>query len=932
MKRVYRFFAVVFAFALVLAAGWMLAAPAAQAEIVSSGTCGANSHVTWTLDDQGTLTIRGTGEMKNYNPDNSAPWSFKWGTSVKEVVIESGVTSIGDDAFAGCSSLTNVTIPDSVTSIGNGAFDGCRSLTSIMIPDGVTSIGDQAFKSCSSLTSITIPEGVTSIGNYAFANCSSLTSITIPDGVTSIGDAAFSYCSRLVSITIPDGVTSIGLSAFNSCSNLTSITIPDGVTSISSFTFDGCSSLTSITIPDSVTSIGNGALDGCRSLTSITIPEGVTRIGDREFTGCSSLTSITIPDGVLSIGDQAFTGCSGLTSITIPEGVTSIGESVFESCSGLTSITIPDSVTSIGGFAFAYCSAIRYASLDSDGAKTLSKAGYSFRVPGNDFDLKYMYTEDIPSGFEISNVDKNVVDMTIPEDVTSIGYGAFRACSSMTSITIPEGVTTISEYAFKDCSSLTSITIPNSVTSIDGSAFNDCSAIRYASIDSDGAKALGKAGYSFRVPGSWFDLKYLYDVNTLTALEIISVDRGMVDVTIPDGVTSIGRYAFAYHSSLKSVTIPEGVTTIGEYAFDGCSSLTSITIPDGVTYIPIDVFRDCSSLTSISIPDSLTGIDSAFTGCSSLTSITIPKGMASIDWRTFNGCMLTKIEIPDSLKTIGEGAISRNVTIYCNKYSEADYWAQENGNPIVYLQDIDLDAIREVTLPETLRIEYGHSEKAEPVIFPTHDHPTVTWTSSDRKVASVDADGRITALRPGVATITARVGSASASVEVTCYARATGFELPERMGAFAQENTPVPVTKIVPEGAEVNLTWRSADEKLATVDENGNVYGRKPGNEVTITATTDDGIERSCVVRILPAREDLDILELPANLTAIDREAFAGAACQCVVVPEGCVSIGPRAFANCPNLIYVRIPTSVKTVAEDAFEGCGDVWIDQPGE
>ncbi len=216
----------------------------------------------------------------------------------------------------------------------------------------VTSIGNEAFRGCSKLTSITIPDGLTNIGEYAFYNCSKLTSITIPDSVKSIGEMAFSGCRSLTSINVSennanyksidgnlyskDGETLI---LYAPGKTATTFIIPDSVASIGDGAFSGCSSLTSITIPDSVTSIGGGAFDGCSSLTSITIPDSVTSIGNCAFYGCISLTSVNIGGSVTSIGYGAFLGCSKLTSITIPDSVTSIGGSAFSYCTSLTSIT-----------------------------------------------------------------------------------------------------------------------------------------------------------------------------------------------------------------------------------------------------------------------------------------------------------------------------------------------------------------------------------------------------------------------------------------------------------------------------------------------------------------------------------------------------------------------------------------------------------------
>ena len=419
----------------------LLPATALAADIVDSGTCGAEgdgSNLTWTLDSEGLLTISGTGAMKGYD-SYKVPW-YGSRSRVKSAVIADGVTRIGDDAFNGCTSLTSVTIPDSVTSIDFAAFDGCTSLTSVTIPDSVTSIGAWAFDGCTSLTSVTIPDSVISIGDWAFTGCTSLTSVTIPDSVTSIGDSAFNKCGSLTSVTIPDSVISIGDYAFNDCTSLTGIWVDRDNNNYSSdasgVLFDkGITALIqcpgrffgAYTIPDSVTSICDNAFYNCISLTSVTIPDSVTSIGELAFSRCESLTSVTIPDSVTSIDWYAFVGCTSLTSVTIPDSVTSIGGAAFVYCTSLTSVTIPDSVTLIDNYTFYNCTSL--------------------------------------------------TSVTIPDSVTSIGGSAFEGCTSLTSVTIPDSVTSIGYTAFEGCTSLTSVTIPDSVTSIGGNTFRDCKSL-----------------------------------------------------------------------------------------------------------------------------------------------------------------------------------------------------------------------------------------------------------------------------------------------------------------------------------------------------------------------------------------------------------------------------------------------------------------------
>ncbi|MCI8559638.1 MAG: leucine-rich repeat protein [Dorea sp.] len=325
----------------------------AQAE--ESGWCGMD--VQWTLSE-GVLTITGTGDM---SITGSNPWG-KYYDSIETINIASGVTSIEESAFSGCSRLKNVTLPEGMVKIGRAAFTGCSGLTSLEIPNSVTDIGWGAFQMCENLESIVIPQGVTNIESCVFTGCRALRSVTLPESVSSIGSSAFSGCNNLVDIDIPEGVTSIGNSAFNECYLLSSIVIPKGVTKIEEKTFTACKKLENIEIPDSITSIGRDAFLECHSLKSFTIPEGVTKIEYRTFFGCVGLENIRIPDSVTSIGEAAFGNCSKITNIEIPSNVTSIGNSAFSACP-ITSIVIPEGITSIGEGTFSGCGRLKSVTL-----------------------------------------------------------------------------------------------------------------------------------------------------------------------------------------------------------------------------------------------------------------------------------------------------------------------------------------------------------------------------------------------------------------------------------------------------------------------------------------------------------------------------------------------------------------------------------------
>ena len=615
--------------------------------------------------------------FQNANPLYYAH-NLYWNSNlVTELKIPESITAVKDWAFTGFGG-TSVNIPSNVTSIGIEAFMGCTNLESVTIDDSVASIGARAFEYCNNIKSATIPARAISyigkenlstltitsgdIPNSAFNGCANLTILTIGDGVASIGTQAFEGCTALESVTMGKGVTSVAAGAFYGCSNLAGVyimdigawcnigfanatanplyyahnlyrdgrylitlNVPAEITELKQYAFYECSTIKEVTIHESVTSIDKSAFEGCTNILSATMPafaipfipqkqlETVIitsgEIGSQAFLFCTTLTNLTIDDIVTSVADSSFSGCKNITTATIPAlainalpkdslqtlvitSGDSIGYRAFRNCTSLESVTIPDSVTSMGEYAFQGCTGL----------------------------MQVIMGESCKLG--------------------SISTNAFYGCKNLTDITIPSAVTSIYGDAFNGCANLESITIPSLVTYIGASAFRDCSGLKRVYI---------------KDMATWCNINFSdYYSNPLYYAKNLYLDNiHLTELDIPEEVTVLKQYVFYKCTTIESVTIPDTITSVDKTSFDGCTNLTSATMPAlAISGVPTYNLRTVvitsgeigsyafhnRSLKNLTLKEGVTSIGAqAFEYCD-LESVTFGKGIVSVGLKAFYGC------------------------------------------------------------------------------------------------------------------------------------------------------------------------------------------------------------------------------------------------------------------------------------------------------
>ena len=549
----------------------------------------------WNLDTEtGILEFSGTGEIVNY----SGSWS-DYKAEVRSIVINQGITSLSAYIFQSYDSLRTVSLPEGLERIGASAFWGCRALSSCNLPSTLRKIGQSAFYACA-LTSAVIPEGVDTL-NGTFSQNTSLKTVSIPSTVNYF-NAPFSNC-HIESVTLAEGLKAIPADMFSR------------------------DYLKTINIPSSFTSIPRSCFYNCSALKNVTIAAGVDSICEYAFYGCSSLESIELPEGLKYIGENAFRN-AGIVSMTIPSTVTKM-ESYAFNCENLQTLIIDNAVIDIPDYSFSYCANLKTVSF-GNGIKSI--------------------------GYQAFNRCTSLETVTFPSAcaANSIwGGNAFMNCDSLKSIVIPEGVDSLGDCVLGYCDALESVSFPSTVTKFGKNVLTSCpslSNIHFA----EGLKSCPKSVFSglsgslksINIPASFGSIPAGY-LETFKVLE---------NVTIADGIDTIGSFAFAGCTALKSIALPDGLKFIGPSAFSS-SGLTSITIPSTVTFMGQRAFYQCTSLTQAQILNAAIS-NEAFQQCSNLSQVTLGDRVRTIGNSAFASCNVLKSVDLNNVISIGSAAFS----------------------------------------------------------------------------------------------------------------------------------------------------------------------------------------------------------------------------------------------------------------------------------
>ena len=780
------------------------------------------------------------------------------------LTIPNSVHTIGEGAFRACGFTGSLTIPNSVNTIESEAFYGCSGFTgSLTIPNSVQTIGEEAFYGCSGFTgSLTIPNSVNTIESAAFYGCSGFTgSLTIPNSVHTIGSSAFHGCSGFNgSLNLPNSIQTIGSSAFSDCTGFTgNLTIPSSIKTIESQTFQRCYGFRgTLTIPKSVQSIGSSAFYGCARLSgTLSIPGSVNTIGEYAFYNCGSFTgSLTIPNSVQNIGKYAFSGCSRLSgTLSIPGSVNTIGEYAFDGCRGFTgNLIIPNSVQTIAEGAFSNCSGFTGSLTIPTSVNTIGKNAFS-RC----------------SGFNGT--------LTIPNSVQSIGREAFWYCSGFIgTLTIPNSVTFIGQQAFRGCSGFTgTLTIPFSVKTIESAAFEYCRFNKIEALNTNPPEAKIESFYTlyslplyvpkesvniYKTAPEWklfTQILPLADGSTNITLnkselelQVGQTERLIATITPEDAAANV---IWSVNNEDKEIISVDQTGLVTALTPGSC--VLSATVGEASANCLVTVIPVPASSIRINIPDTeiLVGDKITLTATIKPENVTNP----SIVWESEDIDIATINKDTGELIAISPGDVKISAT--CGNIKDT---AIITVNPIkpsaisINVQDIILIVGQKETLKATITPE-NTTDKS------------VSWSSGDMDIATVAADGTVTAVSVGSTSITATCGEVSASCEVTVKpvpASTVTINIPDAE-IYVGDKLTLTATVAPDNTTDKTVMWGSSTPDIAYIDaETGELTALAPG-VAKITATCGE-VSASCEVTVKPVPASTVTIKVP------DAEIYVG--------------------------------------------------------
>ncbi len=671
-------------------------------------------------------------------------------SGLKKITFEEGTTEISSGLFRGCTGLEEINIPDSVTEIESSSFEDSINLVSVNIPDSVIKIGNEAFAGCEKIESINIPDSVTEIGERTFANCSKLSNVKLSKNLEYMGGRAFGSCEKITQIEIPKSLDNCGNSGyasyhgpFGACSGLKKIIFEEGTKEISNNLFRGCTGLEEISIPASVIKIERYTFADCTNLKNVYFSNGVKNVENNAFTNCTSLTKVNIPDTVDSIGNSAFSGCTNLVEVHLPDKLKEIASDTFSGCKKLTTINFPSTLTMIGNSAFSGCESLPEAILPSGVEKIESNAFKNCKA------LKKAAVPDTVSSIGSSAFYgcETLTDITLGSKLKKIESQTFYGCTVLPSIVIPYNVTTIGDSAFVNCTKLTQITVPRNTTSIASNAFSypkkmtmygpsDCYAETYAS-----GKGIKYVTQDIHATSVSLDITEKtaehYDDFQLTAtIAPLNFTDAVVWTSSNEEVAAVSDTGYVEICGVGTAVI---TVTAGNV-----KAVCKITVPQLIDWIEFDEDEielkagQTYQLKPYISPSDATNKKLKYTSSDTKVAEVSASGLVTA-------------------KSEGEAKIRAAATDGSDEYA------------VCYVTVTGKAKVTGITLDRTsAEVKRGEKLTLNVTASPSYaSNKKVVWKSANTKIATVDANGSVTAKAPGRTKITV-TSSENSSYQASC--------------------------------------------------------------------------------------------------------------------------------------------------------------------